>query len=84
MKTLGIVRKLDDLGRITLPKELRRTFGIKEGDPVEIFTEDGAICLKPVPKAVCEFCGSTDKLVEKGGKHICKSCLEGFQEEALN
>ncbi len=82
MKNLGIVRHLDDLGRITLPKELRRTFEIKDGDPVEIFTDNNTICLKPVPKAVCMACGGVDYLVEKGGKHICSSCLEGFAEGA--
>ncbi len=82
MKSTGIVRRLDDLGRITLPKELRRTFGIKEGDPLEIFTDNDTICLKTVPKAVCMDCGSTKDLVEKDGKHLCRWCLEGFKEEA--
>lgn len=82
MKNLGIVRHLDDLGRVTLPKELRKTFGIADGDPVEIYTENNAICLKPVPKAVCMACGGIDNLVEKGGKHICHDCLLGFAEEA--
>lgn len=79
---LGIARKLDDLGRITLPIELRRTFEIEEGDKVEIFTDNNVICIKPVPKAVCMSCGGTDNLLEKGGKHICRGCLEGFVEEA--
>lgn len=82
MKSTGIVRRLDDLGRITLPKELRRTFKIKEGDPLEIFTDNDTICLKTVPKAVCVICGSTEDLVEKDGKHLCRWCLEGFTEEA--
>lgn len=46
MKATGIVRRIDDLGRVVIPKEIRRTFGIKEGDPLEIFTDDdGYICL---------------------------------------
>ncbi len=79
----GIVRKLDPLGRITLPMELRRTFDIKECDPVEIYVDNEAICIKPVREAACVFCGSTDKsiLIEKGGKHICLSCLDDFHEE---
>ncbi len=81
MKTLGIVRNLDQLGRITLPIELRRTLGIKEGDPVEIYTDNGAICLKPAGQANCEFCGNTDKLVELIGKHICHNCLTTLIEE---
>lgn len=83
MKNLGIVRKLDDLGRVTLPKELRKTFGINEGDPVEIYTDNGAICLKAVEEVKCTFCSNTDtdKLVEFAGKHICHSCLTALIEE---
>lgn len=47
MKTTGIVRRLDDLGRIVIPKEIRRTCGIVEGDPLEIAIEDGNIILTP-------------------------------------
>ena len=43
MKATGIVRRIDDLGRIVIPKEIRRTMGIREGDPLEIFTEDNSI-----------------------------------------
>lgn len=46
MKATGIVRRIDDLGRIVIPKELRRTFRLKEGDPLEFFTENGEIILK--------------------------------------
>lgn len=48
MKAVGIVRRIDDLGRIAIPKELRRTMGIHEGDPLEIFTNDGGIVLKSI------------------------------------
>ena len=48
MRTTGIVRRIDDLGRVVIPKEVRRTLKIKEGDPLEIFTErDGSVILKP-------------------------------------
>ena len=46
MKATGIVRRIDDLGRVVIPKEIRRTMGIKEGDPLEIFTEGNTICFK--------------------------------------
>ena len=52
MKTTGIVRRIDDLGRIVIPKEIRRTLKIKDGDPLEIFTErDGSIIIKPYKKS---------------------------------
>ncbi len=85
MKNLGMVRKLDPLGRITLPMELRRTFGIKEYDPVEIFVDNGVICIKPVQVAACVFCGSmdADKLVEKNGTHICPKCAYEIWQEGI-
>lgn len=46
MKATGIVRRIDDLGRIVIPKEIRRNFGIREGEPLEIFVENGCICLR--------------------------------------
>lgn len=46
MRATGIVRNIDDLGRIVIPKEIRRTIGIKEGDPLEIYVTEEGICLK--------------------------------------
>ena len=46
MKTTGIVRRVDDLGRIVIPKEIRRTLHIKEGDPLEIYVDDNVVCFK--------------------------------------
>lgn len=84
MKKLGIARKVDELGRVVLPIELRRSLDIKEGDPLDISIQNNTICLTPVSAEACVFCGSTDKsiLIEKGGKHICLSCLDDFNEEA--
>ncbi|MGN6715423.1 AbrB/MazE/SpoVT family DNA-binding domain-containing protein [Anaerocolumna jejuensis] len=82
MKNLGVIRRLDDLGRICLPKEFRTVLGIQENDKIEITCDSEGIHLKPVPKAVCMACGGTENLIEKGGKHICHGCLEGFAEEA--
>ena len=47
MKATGIIRRVDDIGRVVIPKELRRTLKIKEGCPLEIFTYNGAVCFKP-------------------------------------
>lgn len=75
MKATGIVRKVDELGRITLPIELRRTLNIDIKDPVEIFIEGEQIVLKKYEPS-CIFCGNTKDVVNYKGKNICKSCLK--------
>lgn len=75
MKATGIVRKVDDLGRIVLPIELRRTLNIDIKDPVEIFIEGEAIILKKYEPS-CIFCGNAKDVVNYKGKNICKSCLK--------
>jgi AbrB family transcriptional regulator, transcriptional pleiotropic regulator of transition state genes len=75
MKNTGIVRKLDELGRITLPKELRRTLGIEDRDPLEIYTEDDTIVLKKYSGIdKCKHCGSTEDVVKSEDIVICKKC----------
>jgi transcriptional pleiotropic regulator of transition state genes len=74
MKATGIVRQLDDLGRLVIPKELRRTLGIESGNPVEIYTEGETIILKKYAPA-CIFCGEANDVINYKGKNICKKCL---------
>lgn len=74
MKATGIVRKVDELGRIVIPKELRTGLDIDVKDPIEIFVEGEFIMLKKyVPS--CGFCGEARDLVEYKGKRICHKCL---------
>lgn len=75
MKATGIVRKVDELGRITLPIEQRRTLNIDIKDPVEIFVEGEAIILKKYEPS-CIFCGNAKDVVNYKEKNICKSCLK--------
>jgi len=75
MKAIGIVRKVDTLGRIVLPMELRRTFNIQEEDPLEIFVDEDAIILKKYEPA-CIFCGSADDVVQIHGRNVCKACIK--------
>ncbi|MFT8318851.1 MAG: AbrB/MazE/SpoVT family DNA-binding domain-containing protein [Sporolactobacillus sp.] len=73
MKSTGIVRKVDELGRVVIPIELRRTMEIKEGDPLEIFTdEDRIIFKKYVPTMACQITHevSPDNLVLANGRLI--------------
>ena len=74
MKSTGIVRNIDELGRIVVPKELRKKLGISANDPVEISSEgDKIILTKYAP--VCHFCGSTENVSEFKEKSICKKCI---------
>ena len=78
MKSTGIVRKIDELGRIVLPIEMRRTLGISEKDPIEIFTESDSIVLRKY-QSTCIFCDSTQNIVSFEGKSICGECLENLK-----
>ena len=80
MKSTGIVRKVDDLGRIVLPIELRRMLDIAERDEVEIFVENDRIVLSKYEPA-CIFCGSSRALVELRGKNVCKDCVEKLAKQ---
>ncbi len=75
MKSTGIVRKVDELGRVVIPIELRRTFNIAEKDALEIFVEGDNIILKKYAPA-CIFCGEAKdvKLIKE--KNVCPSCLD--------
>ena len=76
MKSTGIVRKVDELGRIVLPIELRRTLGIEEKDRIEIFVDGDYIVLKKHrPAGSCDFCGEVDEAsVQFAGYCICPAC----------
>lgn len=79
MKSTGIVRKVDELGRVVLPIELRRTLDINEKDSLEIFVEGNQIILKKYEPA-CIFCQSSSDIKTFGGKNICKKCLGQLAE----
>ena len=74
MKSTGIVRRIDNLGRVVLPIELRRTFDINKEDPVEIYVDNEYILLKKYEPA-CIFCGNAKDVVSVHGKNVCKDCL---------
>lgn len=73
MKSTGIVRKVDELGRIVLPIELRRTMGIDVKDSLEIYVDgDSIILCKYEPS--CIFCGNAKDIVNFKGKNVCSAC----------
>lgn len=75
MKSTGIVRKVDELGRIVLPIELRRTLDIAEKDSLEIYVDGTSIVLKKYQPA-CVFCDSADGVVTYKGKNVCSLCIK--------
>ena len=79
MKSTGIVRKVDELGRIVLPIELRRTLEIAERDSLEIYVEGSTIILKKYEPA-CIFCGDAKDVVNYKGRNICKKCLDEMKK----
>lgn len=79
MKSSGIIRKVDDLGRIVLPIELRRVLGIEERDELEIYMDDGRIILQKFEPA-CTFCGSSQSLISYRGKNVCQECVRKMAE----
>lgn len=74
MKSTGIVRKVDQLGRIVLPAELRKTLNIEDKDPVEIYVDGESIVLKKYEPS-CIFCGSCKELKSFEGKKVCRDCM---------
>lgn len=80
MKSTGIVRKVDELGRIVLPIELRRTLGIEEKDRIEIFVDGECIILRKYQPA-CIFCDNAKDIINYKGKNICPDCIRAMNEK---
>ena len=79
MKSTGIVRKVDELGRILLPIDMRRTLDIGEKDALEIYVEGSSVILKKY-KPSCVFCDATKDITVFKGKNICPKCLKELKE----
>lgn len=79
MKAIGIVRNVDELGRIVLPVELRRTLDIVERDPLEIYV-DGASIILTKYQPTCIFCGDSKDIITYKGKMICEVCQKDLTE----
>jgi transcriptional pleiotropic regulator of transition state genes len=78
VRSTGMTRKVDSLGRVVLPAEMRRVFGIREGDLVEISVDGSSIVLTKVEQR-CVFCGDSAALVEYAGKLVCEGCVAGIR-----
>ena len=74
MKSTGIVRNIDELGRLVIPKEMRKKMGIGESSPVEIFVENDRIIVTKYQDS-CIFCGSGTELSDFKDKRVCRACI---------
>lgn len=79
MRSTGIIRKLDELGRVVLPIEIRRSFDLKEKDAVEIYVQDDSIILRKY-EPNCLFCGEMRNLSRYKGKLVCRKCIETMHD----
>ena len=79
MKSTGIVRRIDELGRVVLPVDLRRAFGLEVCDPVEVFVDEDAIILRKYQPS-CIFCNSSKAITPFRGKPVCADCLEKLKK----
>ena len=79
MKSTGIVRKVDELGRIVLPIELRRTLDIEVKDALEIYVDGSQIILKKYEPA-CIFCGNAKNVIHFKGRNLCEDCLNELSQ----
>ena len=78
----GIVRRIDELGRIVIPIEIRKRLGLAEKDPVEI-SVDGETILLSKPQSVCVFCGGNEALEEHRGRPVCGPCIAELASHAV-
>lgn len=74
MKSTGIIRKIDDTGRLIIPAELRHQLNIKNGDAVVFCADDEGITIRK-PETACVICGTVKHTIEFKGKHICADCV---------
>ena len=79
MKSTGMTRQVDELGRFVLPIEIRRALEINVKDTLEIFTDENRIILQKYQPA-CSFCGNADNIVLFSGKRICGDCLDAIKK----
>ena len=79
MKSTGIIRRVDELGRIVIPKEMRKKMGITEDTPMEIYVEGDSIVMRR-DESGCIFCGGTNDVSDVRGKQVCRECIASIKE----
>lgn len=80
MKATGVIRSVDELGRLVIPKEIRKTMDIRCGDPLEIFVDGSDTIMLKKYLCACVFCQSTEELSDYKGKKVCSACLDEIKD----
>jgi transcriptional pleiotropic regulator of transition state genes len=80
MKSTGVIRRVDELGRIVVPKEIRKKLGIGTDDPVEIYVDGEQIILKRYNEC-CIFCGNAQEIDSFMERPVCKTCIETLKRK---
>lgn len=80
MRATGIVRRMDDLGRIVIPKEVRRTLSLKEGDPFEIYTDNNVVCFKKINTEITETAEELEKIYNAKEKYLNANQKVAFEK----
>ena len=81
MKTTGMTRPVDQLGRVVIPKEIRNELNVAEGDRLEIWMDGDTVLMRKY-EPHCVFCEETEDLIEFEGRLICKKCASKIAKEA--
>ena len=76
----GVIRRIDQLGRVVVPAELRRALGLRQGDLIETRIENGRVVMIKV-RPECAVCGSAANLIDMHAKHVCDDCVRGLVEK---
>lgn len=79
MKNTGVCKTVDDLGRIVLPKEIRKSLGFDIRSSVELYVEGDSLIIKKA-KSHCVFCATNDNLVDYNGKMVCQDCINNLKK----
>ena len=82
MKSTGVIRRIDELGRIVIPKEIRKKLGINIKDPMEIYADSNSITFRKVEDK-CIFCGESKNLISFKEKLICKKCFDSLYKQEV-
>ncbi len=81
MKSIGIIRKIDELGRIVIPMSIRQSLNMNIRDPLEIYVDGDRVVLRKHETAACVFCGEAKGVITFNDKYICSKCLDALKKQ---